>query len=92
MQEQDDDNDEVFAGNVLIEAIENQIESGEPAAARATLNKLTLVGYPREEILELMAVVLSDEIQAMLAANRPFDGTRYEQLLRALPDLPEEPT
>ena len=69
MQEQDDDNDEVFAGNVLIEAIENQIESGEPAAARATLNKLTLVGYPREEILELMAVVLSDEIQAMLAAN-----------------------
>nr|WP_298146636.1 hypothetical protein [uncultured Pseudomonas sp.] len=84
-----EDDDEVFAENVLIDAIENQIESGDPAAARATLNKLTLVGYPREEILELMALVLSDEIQAMLSADRPFDRDRYEQMLRALPQLPE---
>ena len=87
----EEDDDEVFAGGILLEAIENQIESGDPPATRATLNKLTLVGYPREEILELMSVVLSDEIQALLAANRPFDRDSYEQLMRALPDLPEEP-
>lgn len=90
MHEQDDDGEEGFAETKLIEAIENQIESGEPAATRATLNKLTLVGYPREEILHLMAIVLADEIQTMFDAGRPFDSARYEQLLRALPSLPDE--
>ncbi|MHA6494851.1 hypothetical protein ACX0MV_16635 [Pseudomonas borbori] len=90
MHEQDEDTDETFAEGVLIEAIENQLASGEPAAAQATLNKLTLVGYERDEILQLMAMVLADEIQAMLDDQRPFDNARYEALLRALPSLPDE--
>ena len=77
------------AHDTLLEAIENQLESGEPPAAQATLNKLTLVGYEREESLEMMALVLANEIQSMLAENRPFDAARYESLLRALPELPE---
>lgn len=43
----DDIDDETFAENTLIEAIENQIESDNPPAAKATFNKLTLVGYER---------------------------------------------
>ncbi|AMO79364.1 MULTISPECIES: hypothetical protein [Pseudomonas] len=85
-----DDGEESFAAETLIQAIENQIESGEPAAARAVLNKLTLVGYEREEALEMMAMVLAHEIQAMLAEDRAFDGAWYEQALRALPQLPGE--
>lgn len=85
-----DDGEESFAAETLIQAIENQIESGEPAAARAVLNKLTLVGYEREEALEMMAMVLAHEIQAMLAEERAFDGAWYEQALRALPQLPGE--
>lgn len=85
-----DDGEESFAAETLIQAIENQIESGEPAAARAVLNKLTLVGYKREEALEMMAMVLAHEIQAMLAEDRAFDGAWYEQALRALPQLPGE--
>jgi len=85
-----DDNDEDFAEATLIQAIENQLESGEPAAAKAVYNKLTLVGYAREEILELMALVLAHEVDAMLREDRPFDGAWYEQALRALPELPEE--
>ncbi|MNO46849.1 hypothetical protein D3C76_371400 [compost metagenome] len=85
-----DDSDEAFAEETLLQAIENQIESGSPPAARAVFNKLSLVGYEREEILRMMAVVLAWEIQAMLRADRPFDGARYEQALRALPELPEE--
>ncbi|WP_349568558.1 hypothetical protein [Azotobacter salinestris] len=81
--------DEAFAEQTLIEAIENQIEADDPPAARATLNKLTLVGYEREEILHLMALVLAHEIAAMLREDRPFDGAWYEQALRALPELPE---
>lgn len=82
--------DEAFAEATLVQAIENQLENGEPAAAQAVYNKLTLVGYEREEILELMALVLAHEVDAMLRDDRPFDGAWYEQALRALPTLPEE--
>lgn len=90
MSEHDEHDDEAFTEGALLQAIENQIEAGEPPAAQATLNKLTLVGYPREESLQLMALVLAHEIQAMLRDDRPFDQSWYEQALRALPALPDE--
>lgn len=88
--EQDDADDEAFAEQTLIQAIENQMEADNPPAARAVYNKLTLVGHAHEEALELMALVLAHEIRAMLRDDRPFDGAWYEQALRALPTLPEE--
>ena len=90
MSEHDDKEDEAFAEEALVQAIENQLEAGEPAFVQAVLNKLSLVGYEREEIIELMALVLADEIDVMLRDNRPFDLARYEQGLRALPELPEQ--
>ena len=83
------DEDEAFAEEPLIQAIENQLEAGEPAATQATLNKLTLVGYERDECLQMMAVVLAHEIRSMLAEDRPFDANAYEVMLRKLPELPE---
>ncbi|UIP32304.1 hypothetical protein [Stutzerimonas kunmingensis] len=85
------DEDEAFAEETLIQAIENQLEAGEPAATQATLNKLTLVGYERDECLQMMALVLAHEIRAMLSEDRPFDGAAYEAMLRQLPELPELP-
>ncbi len=85
-----DDDEEEFAESTLIQAIENQIESDNPPAAKATFNKLTLVGYERDEILQLMAHVLAVEIDALLEADRPFNTEWYEQALRALPTLPPE--
>lgn len=90
MSEHDENEDEAFAEEALIQAIENQIEAAEPPAALATLNKLSLVGYERGEILQLMAMVLAHEIKAMLDEDRPFDGAAYEQALRVLPQLPKE--
>lgn len=84
------DDEESFAESTLTQAIENQIESDNPPAAKATFNKLTLVGYEREDILNLMAHVLAIEIDAMLDQNRPFDTQWYETALRALPELPSE--
>ncbi|ARU90353.1 hypothetical protein [Pseudomonas sp. M30-35] len=89
MSDIENNEDETFAEDRLIEAVENQIEAGEPAAARATLNKLTLVGYDRDEILQLMAQVLAYEVNSMLEADQPFNLQRYESGLRALPELPE---
>ncbi|WP_339080859.1 hypothetical protein [Pseudomonas sp. TMP9] len=83
-------NDEDFAQDTLSHAIENQLEAGEPAFVQSVLNKLTLVGYEREAIIELMALVLADEIEVMLRDDRSFDLGRYEQGLRALPELPEQ--
>ncbi|MFJ9990759.1 hypothetical protein ACIQSO_08470 [Pseudomonas putida] len=86
----ENDDDEEFAEATLTQAIENQIESGNPPAAKATFNKLTLVGYEREDILNLMAHVLAIEIDALLSEDRAFDTEWYENALRALPELPPE--
>ena len=85
-----DTDEEEFTENTLIEAIENQIESDNPPAAKATFNKLTLVGYERDEILNLMAHVLAVEIDAILEEDRAFNTEWYEDALRALPELPPE--
>ncbi|MGN8344817.1 hypothetical protein ACLEJQ_14560 [Pseudomonas sp. SMV71] len=91
MSEPTDINDEEeFVESTLIEAIENQIESDNPPAAKATFNKLTLAGYEREDILNLMAHVLAYEIDAMLEEDRPFNTQWYETALRELPELPPE--
>ncbi|ARB28369.1 hypothetical protein HX787_05355 [Pseudomonas tolaasii] len=85
-----DNDEEEFTESTLTQAIENQIESDNPPAAKATFNKLTLVGYEREDILNLMAHVLAVEIDKMLEEDRPFDTQWYETALRALPELPPE--
>ncbi|HCR1358283.1 TPA: hypothetical protein ONA31_005268 [Pseudomonas aeruginosa] len=90
MSEQDDNQEDGFAEEKLIQAIENQIESENPPAARAVFNKLTLVSYERDEALGMMAYVLAHEINAMLAADRAFDSAGYEHALRALPTLPDD--
>ncbi|WP_300730830.1 hypothetical protein [Pseudomonas sp.] len=85
-----DNDDEAFAENTLTQAIENQIESDNPPAAKATYNKLTLVGYERDDILNMMAHVLAVEIDAILEEDRAFNTEWYEAALRALPELPPE--
>lgn len=85
-----DTDEEEFTESTLTQAIENQIESDNPPAAKATFNKLTLVGYERDDILNLMAHVLAVEIDKMLEEDRAFDTEWYETALRALPELPPE--
>ena len=85
-----DNEEEEFAESTLIQAIENQIVSDNPPAAKATFNKLTLVGYERDDILNMMAHVLAIEIDAILEEDRAFNTEWYETALRALPTLPPE--
>ncbi|MBV6751295.1 hypothetical protein KV580_13360 [Pseudomonas chlororaphis] len=87
-----EEEDEAFAESTLTQAVENQIETDNPPAAKAIFNKLTLVGYEREEILTLMAHVLAVEIDAMLDEDRAFNTEWYETALRKLPELPPENT
>ncbi len=89
MRAPEEEPDEVFARERLIEAVENQLAANQPLAAQATLNKLTLVGCSRDDSLDLMARVLACSIGAMLDRDAPFDMPAYEQALRNLPELPE---
>lgn len=89
MQAPEQEPDEAFARERLLEAVENQLAANQPAAAQATLNKLVLVGYSRDESVELMARVLAYSIGVMLDQDAPFDMPAYEQALRNLPELPE---
>src|SRR5690606_12629890 len=80
--------DEAFAESTLIQAIENQLEAGEPAAAQATLNKLTLVGYARKESLRRTALGLAHPVPPMLPDDRPIDNEDYDSLPRHPPEVP----
>lgn len=84
----DADSDEAIARAGLRDAIENQLADNKPEAAQATLNKLMLVGYSREDSIDLMAHVLAFQISEMFDNDQPFDNEAYEQALRNLPDLP----
>lgn len=90
MSKDEQQEDASFTEQALVEAIENQLAAGQPACTQSVLNKLTLVGYPREESVQMMAMVLAHEVDDMLRENRPFDAEKYERTLRALPTLPEE--
>ncbi|TDQ36877.1 hypothetical protein [Thiopseudomonas denitrificans] len=76
----------------LVEAIENQLLATDPACVQAVLNKLTLVGMEREEVVEMMAYVLAVEIRQSLQQERGFDAGNYERMLRELPELPADET
>ena len=90
MEDSDDVDDDVFTHEKLVEAVENQLSANQPEAAQATLNMLALVGYSREDSLDLMAQVLAHRISVMLETRETFDLAAYERELRRLPELPGE--
>ncbi len=85
----EDEDEEQFVEERLLEAIENQLAAQQPPAVQAVLNKLTLVGHTREEIVQMMAQVLAWQISEMLEADHAFDMEAYERALRTLPQLPD---
>ena len=87
----DDEAEDQFVEEKLIDAIENQLADQQLPAVQAVLNKLTLVGHTREESVQMMAQVLAWQISEMLEAEQPFDRVAYERALRALPQLPDAP-
>ena len=87
----DEEAEDQFVEEKLIDAIENQLADQQPPAVQAVLNKLTLVGHTREESVQMMAQVLAWQISEMLETEQPFDRVAYERALRALPQLPDAP-
>lgn len=74
----------------LLPAVEEQLNSPETPYVRVALDRiLTEPDIEEEEAKAMIAFCLADEIEAMMADKRDFDGCRYEMLLELLPVMPE---
>lgn len=82
--------DGAAAGEAIRDTIRTQIESGTPAEAKKTFQRLLNSGMSPDQALEFMAAVLAAEMFEMLRHQKPYDEQRYEGALRALPKLPWE--
>lgn len=71
--------------DVFMEVVVNQLETADPPEAKATLERLMAAGHARGEAMQLIAAVVRNEMQAMMAAGREFDNARYAALLAKLP-------
>jgi hypothetical protein len=74
----------------LLPAIEEQLNSPETPYVREAFDRiLTEPDIEEEEAKAMLAFCLTDEIEAMMAGEREFDGKRYQMLLELLPVMPE---
>ncbi len=74
----------------LVPAIEEQLTSPDTPYVREAYERiLTEPDIEEDEAKAMLAFCLADEIEAMMATERPFDADRYQMLLKLLPVMPE---
>ena len=73
----------------LIPAVEQQLESGATPYVKVTFDRLVKAGEEEAEAKKLIALCLADESNRMFVDKRDFDVVRYQELLNALPEVPE---
>ncbi|KMV32245.1 hypothetical protein L4D00_17340 [Photobacterium swingsii] len=81
-------NEDIMTGEMLVEAVENQLAEGNPVKVKETLMRLVMTGTPREEALEMIACALSVEVFDVAKNEGTFDLKRYSENLDSLPDMP----
>jgi len=74
-------------GQAFIEAVNNQLEEGQPPETRQTLDRLVGEGISRKKAIRLIAAVLAAEAYDVLKTKQPYSQKRYIQRLNQLPDL-----
>mgnify|MGYP001765793366 CR=1 FL=1 len=72
----------------IMEAVENQIETGEPPETKETLDRLLNEGYSNEEAKKLIGSVVAVEIFEVMKQKRTFDRERFVGALKRLPEPP----
>lgn len=64
--------------------VADQVRSGEPAAVRATLERLRAEGWSERRIWRALTRIHRDAVALMLERRRPFDREAYARALGAL--------
>ena len=78
------------AGELIIQAIKNQIRQNDPPETKETFDRLRREGYPKEEVYRMLGCVMTSEIYEVMKHERVFDRDLYVRRLQALPKLPWE--
>ena len=73
--------DDKTVRDAFLDTVLNQIETGDPPQAQATLERLMAEGYSRPHALQAIAAALRTEMNRMLAESTPFDNDKYAALL-----------
>jgi transcriptional regulator CtsR len=73
----------------LVPAVKQQLESKQTPFVKKTLDRLLETGVSEDEAEMMIALCLADESNRMFIDKRDFNLVRYQELLDALPELPE---
>jgi hypothetical protein len=73
----------------LVPAVKQQLESKQTPFVKKALDRLMGEGVEEGEAEMMIALCLADESNRMFIDKRGFDLARYQELLDALPELPE---
>lgn len=73
---------------VIMDALDNQLESGDPPETRQTYDRLLGNGIDEKETRRLIACVIAVEIFDIMKEQKPFDQERFVKRLAGLPDTP----
>ena len=76
------------AGELIVEAVENQLLENDPPETNQTLNRLVAAGESRQDAIRYIACVLSVEVFEVTKNNEMFNRKRFIKNLLALPKLP----
>lgn len=76
--------DDKTVRDAFLDTVLNQIETGDPPEAKATLERLMAEGYSRAHALQAISAALRTEMNRMLADSTPFDNEKYAALLERI--------
>lgn len=74
----------------ILEAVENQLASGEPPETKETLERLMREGLSRPDAEVLLGQAVAVEIYCVLKEKKPFNRERFVRNLHNLPAEPQE--
>ena len=75
-------------GEEMKKVVRNQIRQNDPPETKQTYDRLIKEGFPIDEVMRQLAVVVAAEIYDVTKNKEPFNQERY---IKRLNDLPKEP-
>ena len=70
--------------SIILEVVDNQLDSNDPLATRITYERLLGLGYTGQQAKEKIGSVVATEIYGIMKSNEAFDEARYTKNLNKL--------
>lgn len=73
---------------VLLQVVDNQLNTLNPPETSETYTRLISEGYSRRQARDFIAAAVKIEIDEMMKHLEPFNRERFVTILRGLPNFP----